>query len=82
MCSHAAVTEAQLHFSPVAGDPGRNKLLQNSSLSRAAAVAVERFNWELIILALGHIHVYGDHCRSHFTDEKSETLGIMYFILG
>lgn len=81
MCSHAAVMEAQLHFNPVAGDRGRNQLLHNSSLSRAAAVAVARFNFELLIWALSCIHVYGDHCSSHFTDEKSETLGIKYFIL-
>jgi hypothetical protein len=57
MCSHAAVTEAQLHFSPGAGDPGRDRLLHNSSLSRAVAVAVARFNCELFILALSHIFV-------------------------
>lgn len=43
MCSHAAVTEAQLHFSPVAGDPGRNKLLHNSSPSRAVAQLNSRY---------------------------------------
>ena len=33
MCSHAAVIEAQLHFSPVAGDPSSNELLRLLTLS-------------------------------------------------
>lgn len=54
MCSHAAVIEAQLHFSPVAGDPSSNKLLHVSSRSKVATRAVTRSYPSLVILALNH----------------------------
>lgn len=57
MCSHAAVIEVQLHFSPVAGDPRSNKLLHVSSLSKAVEGAATRSYHSLLILVLYHTHV-------------------------